>query len=313
MAYGTNPEDRYSYGEVSDEDRREFLKALGVIGGGAVAGATLRDLRAEVSSGAAGGLAEMGEAVRGGLTGSLDAALLSEAVTALEGSFERLPQLGAMGVPEQGASAYQELTTSAWTINDHLSDAGFFASAEANLPAFEPAHIEETTRQLLHIDALPATLSEIGFAEEEQTALVTNIVNSREQLSWWMATPDYPPADAVDDGVVHEYVAPLHQRAAEGSLLWIDGLDHFLWQREPLVTDEMIDRGLWDVKSMLGGYYLMGSAARDLAAGEIADDHLTTLTTASTAVMIIGQEFLINDVVRITDDKRAPRNPATTD
>jgi hypothetical protein len=185
---------------------------------------------------------------------------------------------------------------------------GFFASAEENLPAFEPDHIEKTTRQLLNIDALPATLSEVGFGEQEQTALVVNIVNSREQLSWWMKTPDYPPAEAVDDGVVHEYVAPLHQRAAEGSLLWTDGLDHFLWQREPLVTGEMIDRGLWDVKSMLGGYYLLGSAARDLGAGDIPDEHLTTLTTASTALMIIGQEFLINDVIRITDDKRAPRN-----
>ncbi len=311
MAYGTTPEERYSYGEVSDEDRREFLKALGVVTGGAVAGATLRDLRGEVASGAAGGLAEMGEAVRAGLTGTLDSALLAEELAGLEESFELLPQLAAMGTPEQGASAYQELTTPAWAINDHLAEVGFFASAEENLPAFEPAHIEETTRQLLHIDALPATLSEIGFAEAEQTALVTNIVNSREQLSWWMKTPDYPPAEAVDDGVVHEYVAPLHQRAAEGSLLWIDGLDHFLWQREPLVTGEMIDRGLWDVKSMLGGYYLLGSAARDLAADDVADDHLTTLTTASTAIMIISQEFLINDVVRITDEKRAPRNPAS--
>ncbi|QLG47980.1 twin-arginine translocation signal domain-containing protein [Natrinema halophilum] len=311
MVYGTNPEERYSYGDVSDEDRREFLKALGVVAGGAVAGATLQDLRSEVSSGTAEGLAEMGEAVQNDLTGTLDATLLSEQLAGLEGSFGLLAELEAMGVPEQDASAYQELTTAAWAINDHLAEVGFFASAEENLPGFTPEHIEETTRQLLHIDALPATLSEVGFSEQEQTALVMNIVNAREQLSWWMKTGDYPPANAVDDGVVHEYVAPLHQRAAEGSLLWIDGLDHFLWQREPLITGEMIDQGLWDVKSMLGGYYLMGSAARDLADGDIADDHLTTLTTASTALMIIAQEFLIGDVIRITDDKRAPRNQVT--
>ena len=307
MAYGTNPEQRYSYGEVSNENRREFLKALGVIAGGAVAGATIQDLREEVSTGAADELAEMGEAVRSGLTGTLDAALLSEELAGLEESFELLPELKAMGTPEQDASAYQELTTAAWTINDHLSEVSFFASAEENLPAFTPAHIEETTRQLLHIDALPATLSEIGFTEGEQTALVTNIVNSNEQLSWWMKTPDYPPAEAVDDGVVYEYVAPLHQRAAEGSLLWIDGLDHFLWQNEVLVTDEMIDRGLWDVKSMLGGYYLMGSAARDLATGDITDEQLSALITGSNAIMIIGQEFLRSDVIQITDSMRAPR------
>ncbi|WP_049921165.1 hypothetical protein [Halopiger djelfimassiliensis] len=306
MAYGTNPERRYSYGEVSDQDRREFLKALGIIVGGGVAGATLRDLRSEVSSGAAGGLAEMGKAVQDGLTGTLDATLLSEELTALTESFDRLPEIAAMGVPDAGASAYQSLTGPAWTINDHLSEVGFFASAEENLPAFTPEHIEETTRQLLHIDSLPATLSEVGFAEQEQTALVVNIVNVREQLSWWMATPDYPPADAVDDGVVHEYVAPLHQRAAEGALLWIDGLDHFLWQNDVLLTEEMIDNGLWDVKSMLGGYYLLGSAAHDLATSEITDEHLSALTSGSTAIMIIGQEFLRNDVIQITDDMRAP-------
>ncbi|ELY90970.1 hypothetical protein [Natrialba taiwanensis] len=308
MAYGTDPRDRYSYGEVSDSDRREFLKALGVIAGGSVAGATLADLRQNVSTETTSGLAEMGTALQDGLTGTLDAALLSEQLAALTESVESLPELEAMGVPDAGAEAYQSLTTPAWEINDHLAEVGFFASAEETLPAFTPDHIETTTRQLVHIDGLPATLSEVGFAEREQTALVVNIVNAREQLSWWMATPDYPPADAVDDGVVYEYVAPLHQRAAEGSLLWIDGLDHYLWQREPLVTGEMIDRGLWDVKSMLGGYYLLGSAARDLAAEEIADDHLTTLTTASTALMIISQEFLITDVIRITDDKRAPRS-----
>ncbi|ELZ01996.1 hypothetical protein [Natrialba asiatica] len=308
MAYGTDPRDRYSYGEVSDSDRREFLKALGVIAGGSVAGATLNDLRQNVSTETTSGLAEMGTALQDGLTGTLDAALLSEQLAALTESVESLPELEAMGVPDAGAEAYQSLTTPAWEINDHLAEVGFFASAEETLPAFTPDHIETTTRQLVHIDGLPATLSEVGFAEREQTALVVNIVNAREQLSWWMATPDYPPADAVDDGVVYEYVAPLHQRAAEGALLWTDGLDHYLWQREPLVTGEMIDRGLWDVKSMLGGYYLLGSAARDLAAEDIADDHLTTLTTASTALMIISQEFLITDVIRITDDKRAPRS-----
>ncbi|WP_323173880.1 hypothetical protein [Natrialba sp. PRR66] len=308
MAYGTDPRDRYSYGEVSDSDRREFLKALGVIAGGSVAGATLNDLRQNVSTETTSGLAEMGTALQDGLTGTLDAALLSEQLAALTESVESLPELEAMGIPDAGAEAYQSLTTPAWEINDHLAEVGFFASAEETLPAFSPDHIETTTRQLLHMEGLPATLSEVGFAEREQTALVVNIVNARDQLSWWMATPDYPPADAVDDGVVYEYVAPLHQRAAEGSLLWIDGLDHYLWQREPLVTGEMIDRGLWDVKSMLGGYYLLGSAARDLAAEDIADDHLTTLTTASTALMIISQEFLITDVIRITDEKRAPRS-----
>ena len=306
MAYGTNPRDRYSYGEVSDEQRRDFLKALGVVAGAGVAGATIQELRSEVGTASTVELAEMGQAIRAGLTGTLDAALLNEQLATLHGRFEQLSSLASMGIPEAGSTAYQELTEPAWAINDHLAEVNFFGSAESNLPAFTPEHIETTARELLHVEALPATLSEVGFSQEEQAALVVNIVNTREQLSWWMPTVEYPPAEAVDDGVAYEYVAPLHQRAAEGSLLWIDGLDHFLWQREVLITEEMIDRGLWDVKSMLGGYYLLGSAARDLAEGSIADEHLSTLISGSSAIMIIGQEFLLEDVVRITDDNRAP-------
>jgi len=58
---------------------------------------------------------------------------------------------------------------------------------------------------------------------------------------------------------------------------------------------------------MLGGYYLMSSAVRDLANGEIADEELSTLITAGSAIEIIGQEFLLTDTVRITDEKRAPK------
>jgi len=102
MAYGTNPEERYSYGEVSDADRRDFLKALGVIAGGSIAGATLRDLRAEVSSGAAEGLSQRwARPVRGGLTGTLDPALLNEQLAGLEASFELLPELESMGFPSR--------------------------------------------------------------------------------------------------------------------------------------------------------------------------------------------------------------------
>lgn len=306
MAYGTNPDERYSYGEVSDADRRRFLEALGAAAGAGVAGATLRDLRSAVAGGSASGLAEMGRAVRDGLTGTLDAAFLNDRLAALEGRFDRFPRLEAMGVPDAGATAYRALTEPAWAINDHLAEVDFFASAEANLPAFTPEHVETTARQLLHLESLPATLSEVGFDAEERTALVVNVVTAREQLSWWMPADAYPPAEAVDDGVVREYVAPLHRRAAEGSLLWIDGLDRYLWQNEVLVTDEMVDRGLWDVKSMLGGYYLLGAAARDLAEGSIADEHLTALISGSSAIMIVSQEFLLDDVIRITDDERAP-------
>lgn len=314
MAYGSNPRERYSYGEVSDQDRRRFLIALGAAAGAGIAGNTLNDLRSGVESGSAAGLAEMGQAVHAGLTGTLNASLLGTEMAALTDQIARLSELQAMGIPDRGETPYHELTAPAWRIENHLAEVGFFASAEENLPAFTPEHIETTTRQLLNLESLDTGLTELGFSDQEQMALVVNIVNASDQLSWWMPTVEYPPREAVDgaeEGVVYEYVAPLHQRGAAGALLWIDGLDWYLWQNEVLITQEIIDRGLWDIKSMLGGFYLLSDAAFALAQGSITDDQLTTLITASTAIMIIGQEFLLHDVVRIGDDERAPRAAVT--
>jgi len=49
-----------------------------------------------------------------------------------------------------------------------------------------------------------------------------------------------------------DFVPPLHQRAAGGTLLWIRTLDVHLWQKAVLITDEILDDGYWDVKGMLG-------------------------------------------------------------
>lgn len=256
-------------------------------------------------------LAERGEAIRDGLSGSLDGDLIEGLLDELADEIRRVPELREIGCPERGHTPYQELITDAWELVDHLSTVGFFESAEENLPAFEDDHIAATTQQLLRMDSLTGTLSELGIPEHEQLALVTNIVNASDQLGWWQRTEDYPSVEEMamddhDEGIVHDYVPPLHHRAMEGSLLWIDGLDWHLWQKEVLISPEMIEKGVWDVKTMLAGVYLLGDAARRLADGEISDENLTTVTTAATAMMVIGQEFLVDDVAWIDDDERKP-------
>lgn len=291
---------------MTDEDRRALLKALGVAGAaGAVGELTLGDLRSEVTAESGGALAEMGEAIRTDLSGTVDAGLLASGLSGIGAAIEELPALEAAGLPAEQGEAYASLTEEVWPAHDHLVEVGFFASAERHLPPFVPEHISASARQLIGSGSLVGALSELGFEAAEQTTLATMIVNNDAHLAKWMPTEAYAgqgveefdPAD----------IAPLHQRAAEGALLWIDGLDHWLWQNKVLLTEEMLSEGIWDLKAMLGGYSLLARAARGMAEGSISDEALSAMVTAGSAAAIIGQEHLAFDLVRISDEDRAPR------
>ena len=295
---------------LSDEERRNFLKVLGVAGAAAAGNAaaddvTLEGLREAVTVESTGELAAMGEAIRSDLTGELDADLLATEMAGVAGSIDRLSDVRAAGVPARDEELYAELTDAAWTVADHLTEVGFYASAEANLPRFTADHVETTTRQLVNAESLGAALSEVGFDGRERTALVANVVTQADRLALWEPTWVFEEAEVGE--VNPEHVAPLHRRAAEGALLWIDGLDRHLRQNEVLLTDEMLDDGVADVRAMLGGFYLLSAAAERLGRGEVSDAELTALVSGSTAMMIASQTDLQYDVVRITDEMRAPR------
>ncbi|NHN57730.1 MULTISPECIES: hypothetical protein [Halorussus] len=295
----------YRTPEIDSEDRRQFLRVLGVTGA-AAAGAelTMGELRDAMTAEAGGELAAMGESIRSDLTGELDPALLGTGVTDIAASAEQLPALREMGIPAQDSTAYQEAAAPVWDVYDHLKGVGFFESVETHLPAFTEDHIESTARALVGAEPLTGLLSEAGFAEQEKTALVSNVVNRRERLALWVPTKDIP--ERVEYDLAH--VAPLHQRALGGVGLWMDDLDEYLWQKEILMTDDILDKGIWDLKVMLGGAELLTKAATDVAGeAELTNSQLTAALTAGTASMILGQEDLTQDVYRITDDVRAPR------
>lgn len=294
---------------ISDEERRRFLKALGVVGATTVAGDfTLDQIRGEVSVAEGGELAAIGEAIRSDLSGSIDASLLASEMAGIAGSIGRLPELEAAGLPAEQGTAYQELTDPAWNIHEHLVEIGFFASAEEHMPPFVADHIEMSARQMVGSGLLSAALTEAGFSLPEVTTLASTVVNNNDHLAKWKPTAfyaqegveEFDPAD----------IAPLHQRATEGALLWIDGLDHWLWQNQVLLTEEMLSNGIWDVKAMLGGYQLVSQAAHDMAEGTISDEQLSAMITAGSAISIISQEHLAFDVARPTDEARAPRGGA---
>ncbi|MEF8843299.1 MAG: hypothetical protein V5A60_09005 [Haloarculaceae archaeon] len=297
---------KHSREQVTDEDRRAMLKALGVAGAAGVVGEfTLGDIRGEVTPETGGELAAIGEAIRNDLSGSLDASVLASGLSSVAASVESLPALEAAGVPTEKGTAYSSLTDEVWPVHEHLVEVGFFASAERNLPPFSPEHISTTARQLVGSGTLAGTLAEVGFDETEATSLATTVVNNDAHLAKWKPTGAYPQ-DEVEEFNPDD-IAPLHQRAAEGVLLWIDGLDHWLWQNRVLVTEEMLADGIWDVKAMLGGYYLLNRAAHDVAEGSISDETLSAMVTAGSAAAIISQEHLTFDLIRVTDEMRAPR------
>ncbi|MFB6108371.1 MAG: hypothetical protein ABEJ82_05965 [Haloplanus sp.] len=250
-------------------------------------------------------LSAMGRAIREDLAGSLDAGLLETGLAGLEEQMTRLPAVRNAGIPDADSTRYQEIAAPAWRINDHLVDVDFFASAETNLPAFTTDHVESATRELVQATPLTERLSTVGFTEREKVALVAHVAASKKRLGSWAPTKKLPEEVVEFDP---EHVAPLHHRAAEGALLWVDDLDFHLWQREYLVTDEILDHGMRDLKRMIGGFYLLASAACDVAGrSELSDGQLTAALTAGTASLILGQEDLADDVYRITDDMRAPR------
>lgn len=303
----------YTESRISDDERRDFLKVLGVTGAVATGGTaleevTLSDLREAVTVESTGEFARRGEAIRNGLTGELNAELLGAEMGAIAEEIDRLPEVRAAGIPERGEELYSELTNAAWAIDEHLSEVGFYASTEANLPRFGPDHIEATTRQLVQTESLEAALSGIGFGEREQTELVANVVRQSDHLALWQPTWGYEDVEGGDEFEINpEFVPPLHERAAAGALLWIDGLDKHLRQKQVLITDQMLDNGIADVRAMLGGFYLLSNAAERLGQGEISDAELTALVSGSTAILIASQTDLQYDLVRITDEMRAPR------
>lgn len=264
----------------------------------------MRELSGAVERRPDSGLDSMGRAIRGDLSGRLDASLLESGRDDVASQIRRLPEVREAGIPDEPRGLYQAVAEPGWRVYDHLADVGFFESVEEHLPRFTPEHIAHTARELILADALQEDLGEVGFDDREQVALLTSVVNDNTRLARWVPTGEIP-AERVEFDV--SYVPPLHQRAVGGALLWLRDLDRHLWQDRVLMTDEILDDAARHTKAMLGGLYVVATAASDVATGQtLTDGQLTAALTAGAAVAIVGQEELMNDVYYIDDEMRAP-------
>lgn len=292
--------------EITTDDRAKLAETLGVDRSDVGDRPTLAELRRTVETETDAEYASMGEAIRDDLSERLDGELIASALDDLEARIADLPAVREAGIPDGDTEPevlYREVVRPAWRIYDHLVDAGFFESVEAHLPRFTPEHIEQTAHELIQLDPLSEELGELGFDEREQTVLVMNVVNNNTRLARWVPTKEIPQDVEFDV----EHVPPLHRRAMGGVLLWINSMDVHLWQKEVLITEEILDDGYWDVKAMLAGVYLISQAALDIAEdGAMSDSQLAAALTGGSAIAIVNQEEICKDVYWITEEMRAP-------
>ena len=301
MTYATDP-------QTAVEEQERLIERLGV--GDAVVGdeLTLSALQSDVETEIGDEFASMGAAIRDDLEGTLDTRLIDTVLADLEVRIARLPDVRGAGVPEgerEPESLYADLVEPGWRLYDHLLDVGFFESVDRNAPRFSADHIRNTGHGLIEAEPVRNELEAVGFDESEQLALMADVVNGDRELERWVPTAEIPYDVEFDV----DSVPPLHQRAAGGSLLWIQTLDIHLWHKEVLLTEEILDDACRDTKGMLGGLYLLALAAREISTSErdrsLTDGQLMAALTGGAAVMIVKQQDICHDVFYITDDMRA--------
>ncbi|PSP55232.1 hypothetical protein BRC82_06935 [Halobacteriales archaeon QS_1_67_19] len=301
---------------VSDEQRREFLRALGVGGAVAAGGATLDDVNEALEARTSEELATVGEAIRSDLTGEVDADLLAASHADLAeatAGLTAVPERGLPGVESGPREEFEAVAAAARPAYDHLAEVGFFESTTERLPAFTPEFIEDSVRRFVVSDAAGAGLADLGFSQEELVDLMATVVSHRDRIDdrHWVST-DELPREQLEFG---EYVPPMTQAAAGGVLLWLEDVDKHLWHQAVLITDEILADATWDARAMAAGFDLMLDGARRVGGGateaggeaDTADDELAGLLSSGFALQAIAQNLLPQDAYWITEEMRAER------
>ncbi|WP_135828411.1 hypothetical protein [Halorussus halobius] len=292
---------------VSDDQRREFLAALGVGSAVAAGGATLDDVREAVGTATTDELASVGEGIRSDLAGSLDAGTLADAHVGLAGATAGLTAVPERGLPAEESGPRDEfgaVAAAARPAYDHLAEVGFFESTTERLPEFTPGYVEDSVRRFVVSEELAGPLADLEFAQEELVDLLATVVSHRERLGdrHWVATDDLPR----ERMEFAEYVPPMTEAAAGGVLLWLEDLDQHLWTNAVLLTDDVVADATWDARAMAAGFDLMLDGARRIAAGEAtADDELAGLLSSGFALQAVAQNRLLPDAYWITEEVRA--------
>ena len=291
---------------VDDDERREFLKALGVAGAVAAGGTGLTEVRDAMSANASAEIAAVGESISADLTGQIDAELIASQQSAVATAANELSAVPERGLPTDGPRhEFAAVEEAGRPIYDHLVEVGFFESTTEHLPAFEPTFLQSAVGAFVESEALSEPLAGMGFDDGAGVDLLTEVVANAEELSehHWIATDEIPRAE-IEFG---EFIPTMTRGAAGGALLWLKDLDHHLFTHEVLLTDEIVADATWHGQSMAAGFQLMAEGAKALGDGSVSGRDLTALLSTGFAVQAIAQGLLPQDAYWISEEMRAER------
>lgn len=293
---------------VTDEDRRELLKVLGVTGTATAGWITLSELRDGISTSDAEELAPIGEAIRADLSGSLDADLLASQQAAFTSEAAAIPNVVEKGLPVDGPREdFATVAEAGWPMYDHLVDVGFFESTTNHLPSFTPEYLVASVERFVASEELAEPLETVGLDGSEIVDLFATLVNGRHELSnqLWLAT-DELPRERIRGG---EYVPPMTRQAAGGALLWLGDLDIHLAQHRVLLSEESLSAATWNAHAMAAGFHAMTDGAKTIAeeSTALSESELASLFTTGFSVQTITEYLLLNEAYWITEEMRGSR------
>lgn len=293
---------------IDNEERREFLKALGVTGAAAAGSVTFDEMQAAVSTATTTtDLAPIGQAIQSDLAGSLDTTLLTSQQPTFATAVSELPAALDRGFPEDAPrDEFHAVADAGQPLYDHLVNVGFFESTTTHLPAFDAAYIEDSVQTAINTDAFATALADLGLSETDLVDLVTTVGTHRQRIGerHWVQTDELPRTDME----IGEFVAPMTQNAAGGVLLWLADLDEHLWSHQVILTEDILADAVWEARAMAAGFHLMTEGARVIADEEstVSEDELGALLSSGFALQAIAQNLLPEDVYWVTEEMRAP-------
>lgn len=301
---------------MTDEHRRDFLKALGVGGAVAVGSVTMGDVQKAVEQAgtaeAAAELAPMGQAIAADLGGALDAELIAAQQGALAEATAGLPLAVERGFPEAAPrEEFMAVAEAGRPMYEHLRDVGFFESTTEHLPEFHPEYLESAVQTVAGSQALVSSLEEFGLDGHEGVDLLATVVAEAEN----MAKYHWVGGDIIREKLEFgKHVPPITQSAVGGTLLWLEDLDQHFWEAQTILTDEMLEKAVWHAQSMAAGLHLVSEGTAVIAeeSGTLSDSELAATLGTGFAVQAIAQSLLPTDVYWVREEMRADSSWAST-
>lgn len=286
-----------------------MLKALGVAGAVTVGGATVGEIREQMGEAtAAAELAPIGEAIKNDLAGSLDAGLIASQQAELAASASGLSVALEQGLPEAAPrEEFAAVAEAGRPVYDHLGEVGFFESTTEHLPAFDPSYLNSAMSAFVGAEALSGTLADIEFVGGEPVDVLATVIGNARALSehHWISTEEIARSD-LEFG---EFIPPMTMAAAGGVLLWLEDLDQHLWNRQVILTEDILADAVWHGQAMAAGFQLMAEGAKAIAneEGALSDAELGGVLSTGFAVQAISQGLLPEDVYWVTEEMRDSR------